>query len=384
MKNYIPQLLSETVTYEYITKLKRNPPGLGPLPYDAAAFSRTDIGRRRDELLVPFEVYRDAPMHPDLLRYWADRGLKKELFDDEGRCGFDAPHEYSVFTPLGLDPSKKYALIYFSHGGGQPIEWAEHYGFNTLAARERYIVVYAQNGGRSNDESETEFARITGRLRDAGYPVDWERVYAAGFSSGSEASARIAAAFPKQIAAVACMPDGVPFRTLAFDAADETVTAMKQYRMPGIFIGGGVDICDFPAAWALNYTGSGLGVGTVENAVNSLRAWIGEIAKAQSAKLPTYPEVIDLLAHAEDPVEREFGLHFDRSWSFHVQGADWLGGEFYGADGAPVMRWARAQGVPHMVWESQANLVWDYLKHFRRDLETGESIYDPITCWGER
>ena len=92
----------------------------------------------------------------------------------------------------------------------------------------------------------------------------------------------------------------------------------------------------------------------------------------------------ELLANSQDPVEREFGLEFDISYSFHVQGVDWLGGEFYGKDGAPVMRYARAIGIPHVVWSSQANLAWDYLKHFRRDQDTGESIYDPVICWGER
>ena len=73
-----------------------------------------------------------------------------------------------------------------------------------------------------------------------------------------------------------------------------------------------------------------------------------------------------------------------RSKKITWEGVDWLGGEFYGKDGAPVMRYARAIGIPHVVWSSQANLAWDYLKHFRRDQDTGESIYDPVICWGER
>ena len=384
MKNYRPDLIFETVTYEYITKVKRNPPGLEAMPYDEEAFRTTDIGRRRDELLAPFSVYADAPMHPDLLRYWAGKGLRKELYDSEGRSGFDAPYAYSVFTPLDMDPGKKYALIYFSHGGGQSIEWAEHYGFNTLAAREKYIVVYAQNGGRSNNASEREFRRIMRKLLEKGYPVDRERVYSAGFSSGSEAAARIAAAYPETVAAVACMPDGIPFKYLAFDSADETMVRLRQYRMPGIFIGGTVDIGTFPAAWAAEYAGSELGVGTVENAVASLNAWMRDIAKIRDFQPLSYAGVTEKLKSSPDPVEREFGLTFDRQSAFHVQGVDWLGGESYGSDGAPVMRMARAKGVPHMVWESQAGLVWDYLKHFRRDTGTGASIYDPVVCWGER
>lgn len=384
MKNHIPNLVYEDVTYALVSKQKRNPPGLGPIPYDEAAFQKTDIGQRRDEMLTLFQVYGDCSMHPNLLRYWGERGLKKELYDNDGRYGFDAKHAYSVFTPLNLDNSKKYALIYFSHGGGQPIEWAEHYGFNTLASREKYIVVYAQNGGRSNDEAEKEFDRITRALGQKGYPIDWERVYAVGFSSGCEASARIATAYPHRIAAVGCMPDGIPFKNLDFASSDPAVCNLKKYRVPGIFIGGTIDKGNCPAQWMKLYFGSELPVGSARDAVASLSSWMQDVAKISPFAPLTYEGVMERLKQEQDPIEKEFGLEFHRTYRFHVQGTDWLGGEFYGADQAPVMRWARAQGVPHMVWESQANLVWDYLKHFRRDMETGESIYDTVACWGER
>ena len=384
MKNYKPDLISETVTYEYITKLKRNPPGLGAMPYDEERFRGTDIGRRRDELLVPFSVYADAPAHPELLRYWSDRGLKKELFNSDGKSGFDAPYAYSVFTPLDMDPEKRYALIYFSHGGGQSIEWAEHYGFNTLAAVEKYIAVYAQNGGRSNDEADAEFPRIIGELLERGYPIDRERVYCAGFSSGSEAAVAAACTHPELAAAVAVLPDGLPFKDLGFHTGPEYYASTRGYRIPGVFIGGTKDICAFPAQWMLGYNGAALGAGTVENAVKNLDIWLREIAQAESAPALTRPGIEELLQHSGDPVEREFGLRFDRPCAFRAEGTDWLGGDFFGTDGAPVMRMLRAEGVPHIVWSSQANLVWDYLKHFRRDAETGESLYDPMICWGER
>lgn len=384
MKNYVPELIYETVTYEYITKIRRHPAGLGPIPYDEESFRQTDIGQRRDEMLAMYSTYGDDPMHPNVLRYWAQRGLKKELFDNGGKYGFEAPNEYSVFTPLDMDSGKKYALVYFSHGGGQPIEWAEHYGFNTLAARERYIVVYAQNGGRSNDTAQKEFGRILSALKQKGYPIDWERVYAVGFSSGCEASTRIAAAYPEVVAAVGCMPDGIPFKNVDFTPNDPVLCNMKKYRIPGIFIGGTVDKGDFPAKWMNIYHGSELPVGSPADAVESLNAWLRDIAKVENFEPLTYDGIMERLNHAEDPVEREFGIRFHRTYGFRVQGTDWTGGEFYGGEGVPVMRWARARNVPHMVWESQSNLVWDYLKHFRRDTKTGESLYDPVVCWGER
>ncbi len=384
MKNYIPPLIYETVIYEEVTKRKKENEGLTPVVYDEATFKHTDIGYRRDEMQILFQVYKDDPMNQNVVRYWAKKGLKKEVFDNEGKYGFDALYEYSVFTPLDMDPQKKYALVYVCHGGGQCIEWAENYGFNTLAATEKYIVVYAQNGGRSHDGVETEFPRIMEELRKKGYPIDWERVYTVGFSSGSNAAAVCACNCPDIVAAVGCMPDGIPFESMEFYTGSEYYECVKNRRIPGIFIGGTADRGAFPAPWMKDYTGNGLNCGTVENALENLNIWMRDLAKIPSAQQLTRASITDKFENGENPAEREFGMKFDRTYEFRTQGTDWLGGEFYGTDGAPVMRWARAKGVPHMVWESQANIVWDYLKHFHRNPRTGESIYDPFVCWGER
>lgn len=385
MENIQPEVVYDIFVREVVAKRRIEPDeGLVGIPYDKEAFDRTDIGRNCREHDAIYNVFKDRPMHPDVLRYWEARGLKKELFGNDGKYGFDAPYEYSVFTPIDMKPDKKYAVIYFCHGGGQPIEWAEHYGFNILAASEKYIVVYAQNGGRSNNEVDTEFPRIMGELIDKGYPIDRERIYVAGFSSGSEATAAAACTCPEFAAAIAVMPGGQPFKDLEFYTGSEYYASTKGWRIPGIFIGGTKDIGNFPAEWMTKYFGSGLGAGTVENAVKNLDIWMRDIAQIKNCSPLTRDGITGLLLGSDDPVKREFGLDFDRRYSFRAQGTDWLGGDYFGADGAPVMRMIRAEGVPHVVWTSQANIVWDYLKHFRRDPETGESIYDPMACWGER
>lgn len=379
------EILYDVYAREVVKKRRIEPDErLTDLPYDEAAFRRSDIGLECREHDARYNVFKDRPMHPDVLAYWAARGLKKELFDNGGSYGFDAPQAYSVFTPTAMKPDKRYALIYFCHGGGQPIEWAEHYGFNELAAAEKYIVVYAQNGGRSNNEVDTEFPRIIRQLIEKGYPIDEERIYVAGFSSGSEAAAAAACTAPEYAAAIAVMPGGQPFKNLGFYTDPAYYAGTKGWRIPGIFIGGAEDISNFPAAWITDYFGSGLGAGTVENAVENLNIWMRQIAQVKHPPYLTRDSITEKLLHSEDPVKREFGLDFDRRYTFRVQGTDWLGGDCFGTDGAPVLRMIRAKGVPHVVWTSQANLVWDYLKHFRRDRKTGESLYDPMACWGER
>ena len=127
MKNWIPLLRYDTLTNKRIP----DPEEENELPYDEEAFAQTDIGRELTQNLELYRKYSESPMHPEVIAYWEKRGLKKELFDYETEEG---KYAYSVFTPLDMKTNKKYAMIYFSHGGGVTINLAETYGFNTLAA----------------------------------------------------------------------------------------------------------------------------------------------------------------------------------------------------------------------------------------------------------
>ncbi|MDR1801452.1 MAG: hypothetical protein LBQ95_06410 [Lachnospiraceae bacterium] len=403
MENHKPELMYHDITLESSVEKLIKPSGLEDIEFDENEFHYTQIGRKRRELTSLYHVYKDIPLHPFLLRYWAKLGLKKELFDasrDEGK------YAYSVFTPLDMDPNKKYALIYYCHGGDETIGKAETSGFNMLAAVEKYIVVYAQNGGNYNEEVDTEFARIMGELRKKGYPVDWSRVYAAGFGNGGSAAVCAACTYPDMVAAVAVLPGGNPFLDLQFYKGLEYYASTKGKRIPGIFIGGTIDKNNFPAPWITEYSGNELGAGSIENAVSNLEIWLKEIAQAGNNSALSYEDIKESLVNSEDPIKKEFGLNFDRAYAFRAQSVDWLGGDYFGTDGAPVMRFVRAIGMPHEMWdnhsemtrggvmtakwyrtyvvtESEANIVWDYLKRFSRDKETCESLYSVVNCWGE-
>lgn len=320
-----------------------------------------------------YDAYPLEPMHPAVLAHWEARGMKKELYDadhDQGK------YSWSIFTPLDMKPDKKYALVYFCHGGANPNNLAETYGFTELAAAERFLICYPNNGGPSNDEVDTEFPRILSEIRRLGYPIDWERVYCVGFSSGSEGAAAAACTCTRECAAVGVLPGGQPFKDLQFYTGADYYASTGGLRLPGCFIGGSMDYSNYP-------TPAQLQVPPRPERAENLNIWLRDIAKIRR-DYPVSLESIEACLHSDDPVKAELGLEFDKEYSFHVEGMDWVGGDFYGVDGAPVARMIRAIGARHIVWDSQAKLVWDYLKHFRRDQETGESIYDPVTCWGEK
>ena len=367
MKNYVPQFALDPATgrmMPFTPGRKRDTVQGEYLDDEIYA-----IHKQRAEL---YEKYKDDPMNEAVVNYWAELGMKKELYDNEP----DGAHAWSIFTPLSMKEGKKYALIYMSHGGGNAINLAETYGFNQLAAVERFIVCYPNNGDGSNAEVDTEFPRVLGRIRELGYPIDWERVYCVGFSSGSEASACAACTCPRLCAAVGVLPGGQPFKDLEFYTGADYYATTEGLRIPGCFVGGSMDPASYPAPYLLYNEPK------PHRAVN-LDIWMREIAQVKNDKSVT-PESIYANLQSENPVRREFGLEFDREYSFRAEDMDWVGGDFYGKDGAPVMRFARAIGARHIVWDSQINIVWDYIKHFRRDQQTGESLYDPVACWGER
>lgn len=370
MQTWLPLLKYDPITKKRIP----DPSEEEELPFDEEAYWASEIGVRHAEMLSIYKKYQDDQMNPAVLKYWEEQGLKKELFDNERDNGM---FSFSVFTPLSMNYSKKYAVIYFSHGGGCFNNLAETYGFNTLAAVEKYIVVYPNNGGRSNNNIDTEFPRIMGEMRRKGYPVDWERIYCVGFSSGSDASAVAACTCPELAAAIGILPGGQPFKDLKFHTGPDYYASTKGYRIPGIYAGGTTDVASYPAPWILDNPRK-------EYRAENLNIWMRDIAQLKNYKPVTLDSIENRLKNPSDEFEAEYGLQFDQTYTFHVQGADWLGGDFYGVDGAPVMRYVRAKGLPHVVWESQANIVWDYIKHFRRNPDTGESIYDPVACWGEK
>jgi hypothetical protein len=376
MKNYIP-------VHNFHGKEKNKAHDSHAISYDKEAFmGQTDIGIRHMQQVEEYERYGKNPMGEDTLAFWKREGLKKELFDKNQQNGDD---RYSVFTPLDMQPDKKYALLYISHGGGQTIEQAEHYGFNKLAAREKFIAVYAMNGGRSNQEVDTEFLRILKNLQGKNYPIDWERIYPVGFSSGSEATVCAACTAPQYAAAIGVLPGGQPFKDLRFYTEPEYYASTRGMRIPGCFIGGTADIANFPAPWISDPEMSDQeGEPSLEERIQNLSIWMDKIAQVKEKKTLNKAEILSYLKDGRTEIEREFGLTFHREYSFEAEGCHWIGGDNLGTDEAPVMRCIRAVGVPHIVWDSQINLVWDYLKHFRRDSKTGQSIYDPVVCWGER
>lgn len=332
--------------------------------FDQAEFDSSIAGRNIARMQEIYYRYPDDELHPEVLAHWERQGVRKELFDA------DTDGKYSVFSPLELDDSSRYAVLYLSHGGQQPINLCETNGFPALVGGQKFICICPWNLGPSNDGVETEFPRILDAV-SRNYPIDESRIYAAGYSAGSDATGVLACAYPDILAAVSPDPGGNLFAKGRWYTDPDSYARNQPFRLPLICVGGTMDGGDrYPL--------------TEPEHLANFNIWMKHIAKVAGYEPITMAESRALVEGSEDAVKRAFGFDFHRSFSAAMEGLDWLFGDFLGTDGVPVARFVTGVGLPHAQTAYHAPIIWDFLRHFSRNRETGASQYSPVALDGVR
>jgi polyhydroxybutyrate depolymerase len=122
--------------------------------------------------------------------------------------------EYLLYVPASYDRSRPTPLVISMHGaGGWPVQQMNLSGWNRLAEREGFIVVYpsgTKDGGAriwhvERDAGLAKDVRFISELIDkleASYNIDPTRIYANGISNGGGMSFVLSCALSDRIAAV--------------------------------------------------------------------------------------------------------------------------------------------------------------------------------------
>jgi len=118
------------------------------------------------------------------------------------------PRSYRIHRPTGWAGAEPLPVVFAFHGAGSTIDsLARASGFNAMADRERFLVVYPQGLGARFDTRRSSadvrlVVAILAQLEQAG-AVDRRRVHATGFSNGGFLCYRLAADMPGVFASIA-------------------------------------------------------------------------------------------------------------------------------------------------------------------------------------
>ncbi len=127
---------------------------------------------------------------------------------------------YNVHLPSGYDRSRSWPLVLAFHGGyGSGKRIARNTGFNEVADREGFIVVYPDgidrhwNDGRGTVNTDIDDVGFVSDLIDRLVKfrnVDPSRIYATGISNGGQFTQRLACEMSDKIAAFAAVASTFP------------------------------------------------------------------------------------------------------------------------------------------------------------------------------
>ncbi len=331
--------------------------------------------------MKPFILYEDE-MDPELLKYYRSIGLEKELFEND-----EIYTKWSLYTPLRLHEKlcdKKYPLLFVLHGATMPIHWEESSGFLPIAGQEEMIVVAPQNHNSDN------LLRILDVVKKK-YPVDESRIYCTGYSQGGAKTNEVSILHPEIFAAVA--PCGNFMFPYDLDVTEERLENFKKYDLPVSIICGQEESLEiFPTnqdqtpgipvmgpdrhSMSMGNDPTMEGMNTHKMPSTAMEK-IALFRRRLDAMRINDVSVEDCLAakDSDDEVCRNLGFECKNTSIKEVLGVRHFVADFFNDKGLNTLRIMSAEGQPHWPVATMPELMWDYMKHWRRNPETKEAVF---------
>ena len=320
---------------------------------------------------------------PEVLAYWAERGLVKQLHDTD-----EIFTKWASYLPKSYvdhpDNGRTYPLLFVLHGANNPIYLAESYGYTHIAAREELIVIIPE------DEAPENIDRLFAYAKEH-YPVDWSRVYMVGYSLGGFMTSRHALRWPHRFAAVGC--GGMLFANgpaaphvqadqlwPGEDITVEMVQHAEEFKIPACICIGEQEVLgllpitqDEPVNPWVEELHKNDRQGRIDlsskNKIQSLNNW----RIANGCEAVDEPTVRAAAAETADPVEKIIGFPFEKTSVIVREKRSHYVGDSVSSDGETRLRVIAMGNSPH--WPSQAlcELTWEFISRFAADPETGKS-----------
>ena len=240
-------------------------------------------------------------------------------------------------------------LILANHGGSDdPRGFVDENGWLALAGQERFIMV----------APEKDYLTDTPVLGDAlgalvsymieTYPaIDPSRVYATGYSKGGAASIAVGVEHPDLIAAIAAMAPA------DYTPLPEDEEQFKTLDIPYMFTTSSVDK-EKNVSW------------TDDSLQSRPQAMINNFMRYNEMEEISYDfDTYPIVGFKEDAFSQKIlnNEHENLTWYKNNE------------QGIPMLAISFTRDLVHALYPEYAKIGWDYLKHFSRDLETGEVIF---------
>ena len=363
------------------------------------ALKKSDFFPALEQMMEPVLDVPDE-RSPQVMAYWAKRGMVKEFhgydeptdWDDyEAKTGYRRKAEehrviqnehriWTSFVPVSAfapaNRQKKYPVVFALHGACNNIFLVEGWGFGQEAARREWIVIIPS---LELDEFVLDILEQAKKL----YPVDTERVYAAGFSYGGWASNRLGNQYPEVFAAVA--PCGTAMDNGFIEGFDDDREPLppfdgvpralaKNICMPIINVYGECDGNRFPI---YDFRGKAFGLSHMErpeDIVEGINCW----ARVNDAEEIRIEDVMALKGKNDiSQAEREVGLPLpeDCRKTYVADGVTYHRMDLKSRDGVVRVRLLAEMNIPHWPTPEMVRQIFEFFAHFIRDGKSGKSIY---------
>ena len=261
----------------------------------------------------------------------------------------------------GSAPEHSVPMWLMLHGGGDdPLQFLDEMGFMTLAGKERFAMIAPIHGAMFTVGQDVFPAVVEYFL--AKYPaLDPTRVYVTGYSMGGGATLHAINGNARIFAAAA------PNAAAIFNTPDEEVK-LDDLDMPILFTTATYDFCGFGGVNGFAATPVADDPYDPEHINTSYQNRINAFLTLNGMENIDY----DFEAY---PI---FGFRGDAYWekllNNEYMNRTWL---LNNDQGVPMVGLNVTDYMPHGLYQEFGPICWEYVKHFSRNLETGEVIYNP-------
>ncbi len=270
-----------------------------------------------------------------------------EVVPDEVKNGTAAEHSVPMWLML--------------HGGGDdPLQFLDEMGFMTLAGQERFAMIAPLHGAMFTVGADVLPAVVEYFLQK--YPcLDPSRVYVTGYSMGGGATLHAINGNAKVFAA-ACPNAAAIFNT------DDEIVKTDDADLPILFTTSTFDFCGYGGV-------SGFGAApkpddpyNPEHINTSYQNRINDYLTLNGMKKITYDfEKYPMSGFRGDEYSEKLlnNEYMNRTWLL------------YNDKDVPMVGLNVTDYLPHGLYQEYGRICWDYAKHFSRNQETGEVVYNP-------